>query len=123
MSAFTFPEGYTFPADLIPCAHCRRQAKGRTLTARCNGVLYCSDCDPGPMIRLQAIGWQRAVPAAELKPGDVLLWNFGSRTMVHRIEQRGQWLHFTLCSANRDSTWGDTHERKMAPHRLVAKEA
>jgi len=36
-------------------------------------------------MRLQSIGWVLGTPASEIKPGDSLMWNFGSVYVVNSI--------------------------------------
>ncbi len=36
-------------------------------------------------IRLQSIGKKNAIPAKELKVGDVMIWNFGGREKITKI--------------------------------------
>lgn len=40
-------------------------------------------------VRLQSVGWVAALEVSELKPGDTLLWNFGYRSEVVRVEPVG----------------------------------
>lgn len=36
-------------------------------------------------IQLQSVGWVSAIPAGELVPGDVTIWNFGHKSKVLEI--------------------------------------
>lgn len=40
-------------------------------------------------VQLQSVGWVAALEVSELKPGDTLVWNFGHRSEVVRVEPAG----------------------------------
>ena len=65
-------------------------------------------------IQLQEVGLCRALPAEELRPGDVTVWNFGSRATVKRVAPKGKtMLAFVLTTERGDSP------RNMTRTRLV----
>lgn len=70
-------------------------------------------------IQLHYVGWVPAVEASELKPGDTLMWNFGARSEVVKIEDisRCYLLVHELCGD------GKTYKRRMKKDRLVARVA
>jgi len=73
-----------------------------------------------PFTHLQGIGDQPAVPASELVPGDVLMWNYGYESRVDEARTSGRHVVLTMTSTTgRDH--GKTFERKMAATRLVAR--
>lgn len=72
-------------------------------------------------IKLQGIcGQQKAVPAKQLKAGDLIIWNFGYKSEVIGItpSKTGKTITFMLKSL--DS--GNISPRKMGADRLVAVE-
>jgi hypothetical protein len=68
------------------------------------------------MIRLIGYGWCKAIPARDLKPGMITIWNYGYKAEVINIEfsKTGKTLIATIIEN------GKTFERKMKSDRLVA---
>jgi hypothetical protein len=66
-------------------------------------------------IHLQGVGKFQAKPASEIKPGDVLVWNYGSTSTVLTVETRGKSV-FTTQTAEKIGIF----ERRFLGTRLVA---
>lgn len=68
-------------------------------------------------IRLQGIGWFNAVPANELRIGDIVLHNFGYKSTVTDIclSANGKSVNYTLRGEN-----GSDWKRRTTPTRLFA---
>lgn len=69
-------------------------------------------------IHLQGIGQHPAIPARDLKPGMVTVWNYGGRYEVVSIEMQPSGK--TLTSVLKDCKTGTLWPRKFRPERLVA---
>lgn len=67
-------------------------------------------------IRLQSVGWRNAIPAKELKIGDVILYNFGEKGTIVNIgkSKTGKSIQYTVRSKSGD--W----DRKTSLDRLFA---
>lgn len=73
-----------------------------------------------PKIHLQGLyGDLPAVPAGEIKKGDVLVWNFGYKSTVLEVIKRTKAQIILLLKSN-DS--GNTAERRLGINRLVVRE-
>lgn len=69
-------------------------------------------------IHLQGIGEKSAVPASELKPGDIILWNYGYKSRVLEIVKETK-KSVVLKTQSCDSL--AVCERRFLKSRLVAK--
>lgn len=69
-------------------------------------------------IQLQSIGKVPAIPAGELKTGDVLMWNFGYKYSVDSIIKSTE---KTITIKTTSLETGRTFEQKLFKNRLVAK--
>lgn len=68
-------------------------------------------------IQLQSIGHVPAIPAGQLKIGQVTVWNFGStETIVSKIKETAKTIVFQI----RDDKSGNLHQRRLNKTRLVA---
>lgn len=65
-------------------------------------------------MRLQGIGVVQGTPAGELKPGDVIMWNFGYKSVV--VELLKETAKTVTIRSEVDGTY---YERKMGKTRLV----
>lgn len=73
---------------------------------------------PGTM-KLQGVsGWIKAKPAGELKPGDVIMWNYGYTSTVLAVAPSKTGKTVTVETA--DDKSGNHYTRKMTASRLVA---
>lgn len=72
-----------------------------------------------PQIRLIGVDCKVAKPAAEIKVGDILLWNYGDTSEVLEIvrETRTQ-----IVIRTRNNNHGLRSERRLVKKRLVAYE-
>lgn len=72
-------------------------------------------------MRLQGVGLVEGTPAKEIKVGDYLMWNFGSKSEVLAIKfsKTGKTLVATLKSYDTCNKIFKTSERKMTAERLV----
>lgn len=69
-------------------------------------------------IRLQYVGWVKAEPAANLKVGDRIMWNYGGTDEVVAIRYSKTGTTMWITEKTDDGrVWG---ERKMRTTRLVA---
>jgi len=68
-------------------------------------------------IRLQGIGWHEAKPARQIKPGDVLVWNYGSKSSVLRIVKETP---AQIIIRERYHESGREYNRRLGKDRLVA---
>lgn len=79
-----------------------------------------SDKDRG-LVRIQAIGLLDGTAVEDLGIGDVLVWNYGYRERVTRIQETSQhFLTITLESTSLDRV-GESSDRRMRKDRLVAR--
>lgn len=89
----------------------RKFTKDPALTARVTGT-----------IKLQAIGETSAIPAGDLKPGDVTIWNFGGQNTVVRIDRetaKTVWITFSYyCNVNKEVVVS-SKPRRLKKDRLV----
>ncbi len=65
-------------------------------------------------MRLQSVGWVQGQPAANIKKGDFLMWNFGSKSEVSEVRQIGT--KFVEIDVYHD---GKLYKRKLLKTRLV----
>ncbi len=74
-------------------------------------------------IRLQSIGWHNAVKAKELKPNDVLIWNFGGREKVTSVlpSKNGKTLSIGIQYKNFEGKTVNSR-RRLSANTLVATE-
>lgn len=69
-----------------------------------------------PTIHLQAIGSVRAKPAAELRVGDITIWNYGLRARVEAVREVSKcYVEADLLSEES----GTVNARRMKKDRLV----
>ena len=61
---------------------------------------------------------QKAIPAAELKPGMVTIWNYGYKETIKSIEPSKTGKTVTVVIISQET--GKEYERKMKATRLVA---
>lgn len=66
---------------------------------------------------LQSVGEVDARKVSNLKPGDILMWNFGSTSQVVKVEPSKTGKTFNVIT--KSSTSGETYERKMSANTLV----
>lgn len=71
---------------------------------------------PEHTIHLQAIGRVRAKPASEIAVGDVLVWNFGMRTLVEGVREVSK-CYLEVAELSEES--GGRTTRRMKRDRLV----
>lgn len=69
-----------------------------------------------PTIHLQSIGKVRAKQASEIVKGDVLVWNFGMRTLVLEVREISK-CFLEVDELSEES--GNTTTRRMKKDRLV----
>jgi hypothetical protein len=70
-----------------------------------------------PTVHLQGIGRQYAMPADDLRPGDVTLWNYGYHAKVEEIvRETATQVIVRITSAES----GQVHDRRLKKTRLVA---
>lgn len=69
-------------------------------------------------IHLQSVGKVPAVMAGELKGGDILMWNFGSKYSVDAILKETP---KTILIQTTDLETGKVYEQRLSKTRLVAK--
>lgn len=83
--------------------------------SRLHDILY----GPPGTAKLQGVsGWIKAKPAAELKPGDVTMWNYGYTETVLSVapSKSGK----TVTAVIIDDKSGNKYTRKLGAARLVA---
>jgi len=83
--------------------------------SRLHDILY----GPPGTVKLQGVsGWIKAKSAAELKPGDVTMWNYGYTETVLAVvaSKTGK----TVSVEISDDKTGNHYTRKMGAARLVA---
>lgn len=59
-------------------------------------------------------GWTAAIRAGELRVGDTLVYNYGSRYVIQSLEYRGQSVYIT-----EQSMTGETYQRRRLARCLV----
>lgn len=69
-----------------------------------------------PTLHLQSIGKVRAKLASEIAAGDVLVWNFGMRTLVLGVRELSK-CYLEVTELSEES--GNTTQRRMKKDRLV----
>ena len=69
-----------------------------------------------PCIHLQGIGLFAAKPASEVKPGDVLVWNYGSTSTVLTVRTAGKSVYI----AQKTDDGKEWPERRFLGSRLIA---
>lgn len=73
---------------------------------------------PDNAVKLQGLpGWQLAKKAADLRPGDILLWNFGSTSTVTKVTPSATGKSVTVDFTTED---GKLYRRTFRAQRLVA---
>lgn len=70
-------------------------------------------------VKLQGIGAFRAIPAGQLKPGDITLWNRGYRRTVHSIRAKGASVWIVWQDTNKDGTTHIYPEHRYRASRLI----
>lgn len=77
-----------------------------------------SESDPRAM-RLQGIGVVEGTPAGQVKPNDIVMWNFGSTEFVLAIEQETQnFITVRIQHLSHDGTL-KIGSRKLGKKRLI----
>lgn len=71
---------------------------------------------PRPTVQLQGIGLHFAKPAAELEPGDTIVWNYGYQSTVVSVTETSA-SFVTLVERSHQN--GQTHSRRLGKTRLV----
>lgn len=74
--------------------------------------------DTRQTIRLQGIGLVSAVPATEVQPGDVLVWNHGYKSDVIALEPKGEQSYTLRTRSHHD---GKEYARTIRRTRLLAR--
>lgn len=69
-------------------------------------------------IHLQSVGKVPAIQAGDIKPGDVLMWNFGSKYSVDSILKETE---KTILIQTTSLESGKTYNQRLFKNRLVAK--
>ena len=69
-------------------------------------------------IHLQGIGEKPAKPAKEIKVGDVLIWNFGEKSIVKSITETKSGKSVNLMEDDN----GKIYKRRLSKNTLVAYE-
>lgn len=66
--------------------------------------------------QLQGLGWKNAVAAQELKPGQHILYNYGSKSLILAVEPKGakSVIVTTICEK------GSQYNRRYSINTLVA---
>lgn len=74
-------------------------------------------------VRLQSIGWRNAIKAKELKPGDVLIWNFGDKEKVTAVKPSKNGKTLTVGSQYKNYEGKIINsQRRLGSNTLVATE-
>ena len=83
--------------------------------SRLHDILY----GPPGTVKLQGVsGWIKAKPAVELKPGDVIMWNYGYTSTVMAVTPSKTGKTVDVETVSNESDYHGT--RKLGASRLVA---
>lgn len=70
-------------------------------------------------VHLQGIGAFRAIPAGQLKPGDITMWNHGSKQTVHSIRAKGASVWIVWKDVGKDGIPNLYPEQRYSATRLI----
>jgi len=68
-------------------------------------------------IKLQGIGERNAIPSRDLKPGQIIIWNYGYTSEVLSIQEVSKCYILLTARSNND---GNVYERKFKKSFLIA---
>lgn len=89
-----------------------REAKGETPPRRPPPAMTTP-----PTVHLQGIGPQYAIPAGDLRPGDITVWNYGYTATVEGIVRETAKQVIVRIMSNGT---GDFYDRRLKKTRLIA---